>query len=211
MNIPSAAIPFTSKEHARSRGRKPVRKFVRLGRESSSRARYEIKEKAPRASRGWRVSPGAPGAHPRRRALCRGVLSPTRAYSALKLGTHPQSCAVSTHRPMKAPRACKLVAHQFQLSRPSHSDQTPRGTRPSCTCIRGAARARCARENGRLRGRACERSERRCLAAENGRARSLFFVQSDATPFSSSSSFFLHSSSFPNLPLYRLRPPSLLS
>lgn len=28
----------------------------------------------------------------------------------LKLGPHPQSCAVSTHRPMKAPGACKLAA-----------------------------------------------------------------------------------------------------
>lgn len=28
----------------------------------------------------------------------------------LKLRPHPQSCAVSTHQPMKAPRACKLTA-----------------------------------------------------------------------------------------------------
>lgn len=40
---------------------------------------------------------------------------------------------------------------RLRLSWSSHSDQTPRGTRPSCTCIRGAARAWCARENGRLR------------------------------------------------------------
>lgn len=55
---------------------------MRLGRESSSRARYEIKEKAPSFEGGGGVVTRAPGAHPRRRALFRGVLSPTRAYSA---------------------------------------------------------------------------------------------------------------------------------
>lgn len=69
-----------------------------------------------------------------------------------KLGPHPQSCAVSTHRPMES-AGCLQARRSFRLrlSRPCHSDQTPRGTRPSCTCIRGAARARCARESGRLR------------------------------------------------------------
>lgn len=90
--------------------KKPVRKLLRGSDGRAVLALVTRLRKKLRALRGWGVAPGAPGAHPLRRALSRGVLSPTRAYSALKLGTHPQSCAVSTHRPMKAPRACKLVA-----------------------------------------------------------------------------------------------------
>lgn len=97
----------------RGRGRGKAR-----ARESSSRARYEIKEKASPSFdggvvRGGRVAGWRPG-HPG--PTHEDVPSPGVSYRRpklippLKLGPHPQSCAVSTHRPMKAPVACKLAA-----------------------------------------------------------------------------------------------------
>lgn len=104
-----------------------------------------------------------PGDHPRRRALSRGVLSPIRAYSTPQARATP--AIMRSFHPSTNGKHRVLASSPFRLrlSRPCHSDQTPRGTRSSCTCIRGAARARCARESGRLRESLREREREKKL------------------------------------------------
>lgn len=93
---------IASKEHPCWCGRSQFASS-RLGRESSSRARYEIKEKAPSHEGGGEVATGAPG--PTHGDVPSFGVSYHRPelIPPLKLGPHPQSCAVSTHQPMKAP------------------------------------------------------------------------------------------------------------
>lgn len=151
---------IATKEHARSRGRSRFASW-KLGRESGSRARYEIKEKELSSFQRGGMATGTPGDHPRRRALSRGVLSPIRAYSTPQARATP--AIMRSFHPSTNGKHRVLASSPFRLrlSRPCHSDQTPRGTRSSCTCIRGAARARCARESGRLRESLRERGRGR--------------------------------------------------
>lgn len=111
------------------------------------------------------MATGAPGAHPWRRAPFRSVLSPTRAYSTLKLGPHPQSCAVSTPRPMKAPGSLQAR----RSSSGFRGRATP--TKHHVARVRVARAFAELREPGtRARTGACERSERRCCRREERRA-----------------------------------------
>lgn len=121
-----------------------------------------------------------PGDHPRRRALSRGVLSPIRAYSTPQARATP--AIMRSFHPSTNGKHRVLASSPFRLrlSRPCHSDQTPRGTRSSCTCIRGAARARCARESGRLRESLRERERE----GEEARSNAKIFSRRRRTRFS---------------------------
>lgn len=147
--------------------------LVRLGRESSSRARYEIKEKAPSfagvvgGTRGTRCPPtktcplsGYPIADP---SLFRPQ---ARDTPAIMRSFHPSA---------------NESAESLQARRTSSSFRgraTP--TKHHVARVRVARafaelREPGARENGRLR--ACERSKRHYLAAEDSPARDIFLLR----------------------------------
>lgn len=88
----------------------------------------------------------------------------------LKLGPHPQSCAVSTHRPMNAPKACKLVVPALAF--------VPEPLRPNTTCHASElhVHSRSCESPVRARTGACQ-SLREDFKAEN--SKTCFFVDGD--------------------------------